>query len=139
MADVIGTLVSALQAAYKVYTVIQLIKDAPNDIQALCDDAFQVHGFLEKLLGSQGEGEQSGPLHVADIKDPQIAALAKKAQIISGTVEKFLSKTTTKQDNGTYVVKKLKWPLYAGDARTLSEQFKAFYVSLTAAYTVSTS
>lgn len=139
MADVIGILGFALHAAHKVYTVIESIKDAPNDIKALRDDAFQVHGFLTKLLGSQDEGEQSGPLRVADVKDPQIAALVKKAQVISDTVEKFLSKTTTKKDDGTHAVKKLKWPLYAGEAKNLSEQFKAFYVSLTAAYAISTS
>ena len=45
--------------------------------------------------------------------------------------------TTT--DDGTYIVKRLKWPCYVGEAKRLSEQFKAFYASLTAVYTVSTS
>lgn len=139
MVGILGALSFALHAAHKVYNIIESIKDAPSDIQDLRDDAFQVHGFLKKLLGSQDEGGQSGPLHVGDATDPQIDALVKKAKVITTTIDMFISKTTTKKDDGTHAVKKLKWPLYTGEAKKLSEQFKAFYASLTAAYTISTS
>lgn len=139
MADVLGILGFVLHAAHKVYTVIESIKDAPTDIQALHDDAFQVHGLLKKLLGSQDEGGESCPPRAGDVDDPQIDALVKKAQAITAKVEVFISKTMAQKADGKRVIKKLKWPLYAGEAKALSEQFKAFYLSLTAAYTISTS
>ena len=139
MADVIGILGFALHAAHKVYTILESIKDAPSEIQALRDEAFQVHSFLETIQNSQDVGGRRVPLHVNDVQDSQIEALVKRAQHIEATFDKFISKVTTRKDNGTYEVKKLKWPLYAGEAKNLSEQFKAFYVSLTAVYTVSTS
>ena len=141
MADVIGILGFALHAAHKVYTIIESIKDAPGEIQALRDDALQVHGFLEKLLGSQdGSSEgQSGPSGMGNVQDSQIDALVRKARALTDTVDTFFNKTTTKKDDGTYVVKKLRWPLYTGEAKKLSEQFKSFHLSLTAVYTVLTS
>ena len=141
MADVIGILGFALHAAHKVYTMVESIKDAPGEIQALRDDALQVHGFLEKLLGSQNEdAEGKGePLRMGNVQDPQIDALVRKARALTDTVDTFFNKTTTKKDDGTYVVKKLRWPLYTGEARKLSEQFKSFHLSLTAVYTVLTS
>ena len=139
MADVLGILGFALHAAHKVYTIIESIKDAPNEIQALRDDAFQVYGFLEKVLSSLDEGGRSNHLRAEIVEDPQIDALLKKAQAMTSVVNAFIKKTTTQKDDGTYAVKKLTWPLYAADAKKLSEEFKAFYVSLTAAYTVSTS
>lgn len=139
MADVVGILGFALHAAHKIYNVIESIKDAPSDIQTLRDDALQVHGFLHKLLDSNKEGELSSALCTGDLRDGQIDSLVKKAEIITKTVDKFIKKTTTERESGTYEVKKLKWPLYAGEAKKLSEQFKAFYSSLTAVYTISTS
>lgn len=113
MTDVIGIFGFALSAAYKVYTVIQSVKDAPGDIQALRDDAFQVHGFLKRLLKSQHAAGESGPLRISDsdVKDPQIDALVKKAKVITAEVDTLISKTTVQTDDGMYVVKKLKWPL----------------------------
>ena len=139
MADVIGILGFALHAARKVYTVIESIKDAPGEIQALRDDAFQVHGFLKKVLEQRDEGGPGAPLRARGVEDPQVDALLRRAQTITSIVNAFIKKTTTEKDDGTYAVKKLVWPVYAGDAKKLSEQFKAFYASLTAVYAVSTS
>ena len=110
MADVIGILGFALHAAHKVYTIIESIKDAPGEIQALRDDALQVHGFLEKLLGSQdqGSGGEGGPLRMGNVQDPQIDALVRMARALTDTVDTFFNKTTTKKDDGTYIVKKLR-------------------------------
>lgn len=139
MADVVGILGFALHAAHKIYNVIESIKDAPSDIRTLRDEALQVHGFLDKLLDSKKEGELSSALCPGDLRDGQINTLVKNAETITKTVDNFIKKTTTEKDGGTYEVKKLKWPFYAGEAKKLSEQFKAFYSSLTAVYTVSTS
>ena len=138
MADVLGILGFALHAAHQIYNVIGLIKDAPSDVQALRDDAFQVFCFLKKVVDSQEDGE-SGYFRVKDAEDPQIDALVQKAKAITTAADTFFKKTTTRKDDGTYVVKRIRWPLYAGEAKKLSDQFKSFYASLTAAYTVSTS
>ena len=140
MADVIGILGFSLHAAHKVYYVVASIKDAPSDIQALQNDALQVHSFLDKIVGSQEGGERPRNATVSlGVQDVQIDALLKRARGIQAAVDAFIGKTTTRKEDGTVQVKRLKWPLYAGDAKKLSKQFKAFYASLTAVYTVTTS
>ena len=134
MADAIGILGFALHAAHKVYNIIESIKDAPEVIQALRDDALQVHGFLERFLNEQAS--RSCLDHAAE---PQVAALVRKAERLATTVTNFLDKATAQKSNGAHEVKRVRWPLYAGEARKLSEDFRAFHLSLTALYTLSTS
>ena len=134
MADVIGILSFALHAAHKIYDIIESIKDAPEVIQALRDDALQVHGFLKRFLDDRGSRSR-----VEDAREPQVAALARKAERLVTSVDAFLSKATSQKRDGAHKVKRIKWPLYEGEARMLSEEFRAFYVSMTALYTLSAS
>ena len=138
MAEVVGILGIAFHAATKVIHIIKSIKDAPSEIQALREDAVQVHGFLDKLLCSQdeGPGEENGSLHTGNVQDPQIAALVKKAQVLTTTVDTFISRTAVQKDDKSFAVKKLKWLRYTGEAKKLSKQFRSFHLSLTAAYSV---
>ena len=69
MADVIGILGFALHAAHKVYNVIQSIQDAPSDVRALRDNAFQVHGFLEDLLDKQAKGDKPMAAAYVDLRE----------------------------------------------------------------------
>ena len=126
MADVIGILSFALHAAHKVYNIIESIKDAPEVIQALRDDALQVHGFLERFLDEQAS--RSCLDHAAE---PQVAALVRKAERLATAVTNFLDKATAQKSNGTHEVKRVKWPLYAGEARKLSEDFRCISIRST--------
>ena len=139
MADVIGILGFALHAAHKVYNIIQSIHDAPSDVRALRDNAFQVHGFLEDLLDKQAKGESGHSPLSRDDQSARVAALVEQALDIAATVDRFIEKTTEQKDNGTCRVKKLQWLLKPGKAKELAEHFKSFYVRLTAVYTVSSS
>ena len=139
MADVIGILGFALHAAHKVYNVIQSIKDAPNDVRALRDNAFQVHGFLDDLLNKQVKGESGHSPLSRDDQSAGVATLVEQARDIVTTANKFIEKTTEPKDDGTYRVKRVQWLLKPGKAKTLAEQFRSFYVRLTAIYTVSSS
>ena len=137
MADVIGILGFALHAAHKVYSIIQSVKDAPSDVQALCDNALQVHSFLKDLLDKQAKGESDHSPLSRDDQSVGVAALVKQARNIVATVDKFIEKTTEAKDDGTRRVKRLQWLLKPGKAKALAEQFRSFYVRLTAVYTVS--
>ena len=138
MADIVGVLSFAFHATHKVWATIEPIRSAPSDIQALRDDALQVHELLTKVLGVQERGGQQIPLHATDYRDVQVDALVKSTQRVTALADTFISKATVQRDDGTYQVRKLAWPLYAGEARKLSAQFRAFYASLSAFYAVST-
>ena len=139
MADVLSILAFALHAAHKVYNIVEGIKGAPRDVQALRDDAFQVQEFLQTLLDSRDDESEHGLQRVGSIRSPQVNALLTKAETLTSMVDAFMKKTTTHRSGGTYTVKRFKWPLHSGEAKKLSKQFRAFYTSLTAVYTVSTS
>ena len=139
MADVIGILGFALHAAHKVYNIIQSIQDAPSDVRALRDNAFQVHGFLEDLLDKQTKGESGHSPLSRDDQSAAVAALVEQARDIVAAANKFIEKTTEPNEDGTYSVKKLQWLLKPGKAKALAEQFRSFYIQLTAVYTVSSS
>ena len=137
MADVIGILGFALHAAHKVYSIIQSIKDAPSDVRALRDNAFQVHGFLDDLLNKQVKGESGHSPLSRDDQSAGVTALVEQALDIVATANKFIEKTTEPKNDGTYSVKKLQWLLKPGKAKKLEDQFRGFYIQLTAVYTVS--
>ena len=129
MTDVIGTLSFALHAAHKVYNMLESIKDATGDVQTLRENALHVRGLLKIMLDSKDSREAQ---NVQDI------VLVQRAETVVAAVDEFIGKTTREED-GERVIKKLKWPLYAGEARKLSAQFHALYLSLTATSAVSTS
>ena len=138
MADIVGVLSFAFHATHKVWATIESIRSAPSDIQALRDDALQVHELLTKILGAQERGGQQIPLRTADERNVQVDTLVKSARRVTALADTFISKATVQRDDGTYQVRKLAWLLYAGEARKLSAQFRAFYTSLSAPYAVST-
>ena len=53
-------LVFALHATRRVVAILGSIEDAPEDVQALREDAFQVHGRLNKVLDPREWEEVSG-------------------------------------------------------------------------------
>ena len=138
MADILSILGFVLHVTHRVYTTIQLVRDASSDIRTLHDDAIQVHAFLRILLGLQNDNGQ-GSVRVGDVTSPQLEALVTKAQVLVTMADLFIKRTTTQNDDGIHVVKKLKWPLYAREAKKLSEHFRSFYVSLTTVFVVSNS
>ena len=138
MTDVIGVVGFALHAIHKVYSIVESIKDAPNEFKALHDDAQHLHSILQVL--SRLLAEDKDILRQADVTHyPQLDALVRRAAEIKTTVDKFIDKTTTRKDDGTCEVKKLRWPLYANEAKRLSKRFRDFDASLTAAYIVAIS
>ena len=139
MADIIGILAFALHATHKIYNIVESIKDAPNEIQALRDDALRVRGFLQELLNSPNEDRRVRQVNPGDLPDQQTEALVKHARGITAIADTFIAKATIPRNDGTYEVRKLKWPFYACQAKKLSKQFRSFYQSLTAVFTVSTS
>ena len=70
-------------------------------------------------------------------RSARFAALVEQALDIVATVDKFIEKTTDPKEDGTYSVKKLQWLLKPGKAKKLADQFRSFYIQLTAVYTVS--
>ena len=93
MTDVVGILGFTLHAAHKVYTIIESIKDSPNEIQALRDDAFQVHGFLKKVLDPSGEAEGNtklAPPGDAECSPDTVRGKGTAASLSSGETEPSL-------------------------------------------------
>ncbi len=119
--DAFGTVMSALHAAHKVYELVKTIRDAPEEIQALQDQAQLLDNILPRIKDVlQREGDST-----------LVALLVTKAEELTSSVTKFLDKaTTTLQDKRK--VKKWKWLFRADEAKGLAEKLRAFYGSISA-------
>ncbi|THH01387.1 hypothetical protein EW026_g1325 [Hermanssonia centrifuga] len=126
--DAFGTIMSALHAAHKLYQVVKMIKDAPEEIQALQDQVQLMDTILPRIRDIlQREGDSTS-----------IALLVTKAEELTTSVNKFLDKATAMLDDKRKV-KRLKWLFKADEAKGLAEKLKAFYGLLSAvcaAYTI---
>ena len=135
MADAIGILGFALHIAHKVYDVVQTIKAAPDTIQELGKEASRVEGILKMMIPAQNDNLSA----TQTARNALVKTLLEDAQKLDSGVDAFFKKATKLNADGTREAMILLWPRYAGKAKELLEQFKAFYQALTVAYTVSTS
>ncbi|PSR72025.1 hypothetical protein PHLCEN_2v12091 [Hermanssonia centrifuga] len=120
--DAFGTVMSALHAAHKLYQVVKMIKDGPEEIQALQDQVQLMDIILPRIRDIlQREGDSTS-----------IALLVTKAEELTSSVNKFLDKATAMLEDKRKV-KRLKWLFKADEAKGLAEKLKAFYGSLSAA------
>ena len=136
MVDPIGILAATLEVVSKVYDVVQTIKDAPETVRRLDREVVRVRSLLTKMV-PLGSGLSTANRE-GNAEEMDIAVLLEDARVLTTTVTTFLARAT-KQNDGTTKIKIFHWPLLARDADKLSQQFKAFYLSLTAVYAVRTS
>ena len=136
MADIIGILGSALHAVHKVYDVVKMIKEAPAAVRALRKEASRVKSLLAAILPTP-DCEPS--LILQSNENPLVKALVEDARELDIALELFIAKVTKLNTDGTREVNRIRWPLYAGKAREISEQLRAFHMTLSAVYAVSTS
>lgn len=130
MADAIGILGFALHAAHKIYDVVQTIKDGPDEIEALQTEAERVRGFLSDLIDGMRMDDTEQALQ--ERASAQFRALVKEARKLTESANSLLDKSTARKEDGSYRVTKMMWPLYAGSAKKLAEEFKHFNLSLCA-------
>ena len=138
MADIQGVLGCVLHTARKVSDVVQTIKDAPNAIHSLGQEALRSRIVLAKVVPPQ-EGLSANALRSISAQDPQIMVLLGQARDLTAAAESLLAKTTTRAEDGSYRVKTRYRFSLADDAEKLSAKFATFYVSLTAMCAMSTS
>ncbi len=120
--DAFGTVMSALHPPHKLYQVVKMIKDAPEEIQALQDQVQLMDIILPRIRDIlQREGDSTS-----------IVLLVTKAEELTSSVNKFLDKATAMLEDKRKV-KRLKWLFKADEAKGLAEKLKAFYGSLSAA------
>ena len=136
MADIIGILSSAFHAVHKVYDVVKTIKEAPGAVRALRKEASRVKNLLAVILPTPN---CEPPLILQSDENPLVKALAEDARELDIAVEAFIDKVTKLNTQGTREVKRIRWPLYARTAKEISEQLRAFHVTLSAVCAVSTS
>ncbi len=119
--DAFGTVMSALHGAHKLYEVVKKVRDGPEEIQALQDQARLLANILPKIRDvflREGDSTSS-------------ALLVTKAEELTSSVNKFLDKATAMfQDKRK--VKRLKWLFNVDEAKALAEKLKAFYGALSA-------
>ena len=135
MADILGILGFALHAAHKIYDVVQTIKDAPDTVRALGQEALRVKTLLAVMLPGP-DGELYGSLLLRNVDNPLVRTLADDARELEAAVDALLAKAIRHNEDGTHEVRKARWLFYVGEAEKLSRQFQTFYGSLTAVYVV---
>ncbi len=129
MADPLGIITSTLHAAHKVYEIVKTIKDAPEEIQALQDQAHLLDSILPGMSDFlQRAGESTS-----------MSLLAAKAGKLNASVERFLNKATKMSPRGERKVKKLKWWFNADEAKSLTGKLSVFYGALSASHSIESS
>ena len=137
-ADTIGILGFALHAAHKLYDAIQLIRDAPEDMEALQIEVRRVRSILIQSIqmpdnASRVEREMAGSIYSLR------ADLIQQARQWMEGANRFVEKATKMKNDGSCKVDRLLWPLRAADAKKLTEESKRFYLAVSAVYSVDTS
>ncbi len=130
---IIGILAFGLHVVHKVYEIIEAIKDAPDDILALRQDATEIGCFLLHL-------QQSDVWDSAVI--PQIidsASLISRIKDDLDEIELFVDKVTEQRRDGKVRVRKIKWLLRNGRCEKLRGSLASFKSSIIAIVTASTS
>ena len=118
MADVLGILGFALHAAHKVYDLVQTVRDGPDAVQTLGKEASRVKGLLTLML-SAPTGDISS---IQSNENSLVETLVENAKQLDASVQVFLAKATTQQQDGRPKVKKLRWILHAGEAEKLRDR-----------------
>ena len=128
MADPVGILSFALHAAHKTYNAVQTVKDAPDDVRMLRREADHVRGFLQDVISvlQTDQRAQQGRAQT------QFRALIEEARELTETTNTFLDKTTTRQQDGSYRVRKAKWLVYGSSVLKLADSFAHFNQTLCA-------
>lgn len=136
MADAIGILGFALHAAHKIYNVATTIKDAPDDVAALQNEAEHVRDSLSELIDIL-QTETDGPAGPART-EARFRALIAEARTLTESVNTLLDKATIRKADGSYEVTRVRWPLYIRRAKKLADDFKNFKQLLSAILSIHT-
>ena len=134
--DVIGILGFALHAAHKVYKIVQTIKGAPDEMKALQMEANRVRELLSELIDAVNASSKD---QSSARTSSHFRALVDEARRLTEAANKFVDKATTTKADGSYEVKKIKWVRYSSEGKALAAEFKGFYLSLCAVFSVNTS
>ncbi|PSS01013.1 hypothetical protein PHLCEN_2v4088 [Hermanssonia centrifuga] len=130
---IIGIVAFGLNAAHKVYEVIDNIKDAPTDVLALKHDAKQIASLLLQLQELHILDSAVVPLSV------DIVVLRKLFENALGEVELFIDKVAELRRDGEIRVRKLQWVLKGGRSKRLRESLRSLKTSIIAVLAASTS
>ncbi len=133
----IGIVAFGLHVAHRVYEVVEIIQDGPEDIASLKHEYYDIGYLLLHLQRSdilQDRG--SHPQH----QDEQyISGLIERSKNALEEINKFVEKMTKKSEGGQVNVRKLKWMLRNGRCQKLRGQLACFKSSMIAAVAVCTS
>lgn len=137
-ADVIGILSSALHAAHKLYDIIQLVKNAPDDMDALQVEVRRVRSILIQSV-QMPEDVTRDERNVLGSVTGLRADLIQQARQWTEGANQFVEKATKAKEDGSREVNKWMWPLRAADAKKLADESRRFYQAVSAVYSIDTS
>lgn len=131
MANALGILGFALHAAHRVYELIEQIRDAPDEARGLKTEASRVHALLNRLHDDLRNDRLF-------IEEELLGPLLEEAEQLAGATKKFLKKVTKESSStpGQVDVHKIKWLVFANHGKKLREQYKGFFLSIGAVYSV---
>ena len=134
MVDPIGILGFAIHAAYRVYQLIENIREAPEEIGGLQKEVSRVRALLNGLR----EDLQNGRL---SMEQDLLKPLLDEAEQLTAATERFLKTVTKKNlsDSGRADVDKIRWLLHPGYGKKIGEQYSRFYISHSSVYMVALS
>ncbi len=129
----IGIIASGLHEIHKIVEIVEDIKDAPENILSLRDDAVELGCLFEQL-------SRSNVLDFAPIPPGRTThALVERLSDALHEIQAFVEKVSETRWDGTLHVKRLKWFLAAGRCQNLRENLTSLKSSIIAIVTASTS
>ncbi|PSR72475.1 hypothetical protein PHLCEN_2v11654 [Hermanssonia centrifuga] len=108
-----------------VYDALKKIKNAPEEIKALQEEATVPEGIMPQITD----------ILAKDSDSLSIVMLVSRAEELIVSVDN-LANAATKSIKGKWKVKKLRWYFKGKEAKELAEKFRSFYGSLSAVYGV---
>ena len=127
-ADVIGILGFALHAAHKIYDIVQDVREAPEKVRKLKEEASDISRLYEQL-GIRRDSVEGLILP---------PGLAERGEDLLKAGEEFVDKVTKLAGDGTRNVKTIKWMFKITRATKLEEAFTKFRRELTDACVITT-
>ncbi len=129
----IGIIAFGLHAIHKIVEIAEDIKDAPENVVALRDDAIELGCLFEQL-------SRSNVLDfVAIPRGRTTQVLVERLKDALDKIQTFVEEVSEARQDGTLRVRKLKWFLSAGRCQNLRENLTSLKSSTIAIVTASTS
>ena len=138
-ADVLGILSFSLHAIHKLYDAVQEIRNAPKEMEALLVEISRVRGLLMGAIETPMLTDDPGRNETLQNVLRLCPDLIEQARKLTEAASYLVEKSTKITNDGSRKVVKRKWPFYSSEAAKLAKDIRAWYLAVSAVYSIAMS